>query len=101
MKEYERGGTMTEMNERDLGKLRGRVKEKFDTQKAFAEALGKDLSLVNQTLNGKRDIDQGEIEQWCETLEISKEEIPDYFFSRKVANMQQKEPQTVYEVPAA
>lgn len=74
--------------ERDYGKLRGRVAEKFKTQKAFAEAMGKDLSLVNQTLNDKRDIDQEEIEQWCEALEISTEEIPAYFFKRKVANMQ-------------
>ena len=79
---------MKETTERDYDKLRGRVVEMYRTQKGFAEALGKDLSLVNLTLNGKRNIDQEEIEQWCRVLKIPTEEIPTYFFGKKVANMQ-------------
>ncbi|MBQ9328918.1 MAG: DUF739 family protein [Solobacterium sp.] len=79
------------MTERDYRKLRGRIVEKFDTQKDFAKAINKDISLVNQTLNGKREIKQEEIEIWAGALDIPIEEIPAYFFEKRVTFSQLEE----------
>lgn len=62
-------------------KLKGRIVEVFDTQGAFADALGVTQQTVSQKLKNKRELTRAEIERWCELLKIEREEIPSYFFT--------------------
>lgn len=61
-------------------KLRGRIRERYKSQAAFAEALGKSICSVNLKLNGKVDWSASEIRTTCELLDIQPAEIPQYFF---------------------
>lgn len=65
-------------------KLRGRIKEKFGTQKAFAEAMGMSTVSLSKRLSGKLDWKTPEIVRACELLEIPLEENALYFFMKKV-----------------
>ena len=61
-------------------KLRGRIVEKFGSQSAFAEALKTtDVTVVNK-LNGKSSFSLEDIVNWCNTLDITKDEVGSYFF---------------------
>lgn len=62
-------------------KLRGRIREKFGTQAAFAEAVGMAETTLSSKLNGKTDWTRAEIEAACRLLDISAEDIPAYFFT--------------------
>lgn len=61
-------------------KLRGRIREKFGTQDAFAKALGMDPSSLSSKLNGKTEWTRTEIEKACVLLEIPLDEAHLYFF---------------------
>lgn len=62
-------------------KLKGRIVEKFDTQKNFAKALGVSPGTLSQKLKNKRKLSREEIARWCDLLEISNENLPSYFFA--------------------
>lgn len=64
----------------DYRKLKGRIKEKYDTQDRFAKALGIGRVSLSQRLNNNLDFSQKEILRASELLEIPTEEIPAYFF---------------------
>lgn len=64
----------------DYRKLRGRIKERFGTQDAFAAAMGIGRVSLSQRLNNSLGFSQREILRAAELLEIPTEEIPDYFF---------------------
>ena len=68
----------------DYSKLRGRIKEKFGTQAAFAAAMEMSGVSLSDKLNNKVQWNQKEIDKGSDLLEIQKEEIPDYFFTTKV-----------------
>lgn len=68
----------------DYSKLRGKIKEVFGTQDAFAEAIGIGRVSLSQRLTGKLDFSQNEINSACESLGLDKSEIPMYFFMEKV-----------------
>ncbi len=68
----------------DSAKLRGRIVEKYGSQTAFAEAAHRSISFVSQYLNGKTYLDQRIIDEWAVLLDIPNNEIPDYFFTKKV-----------------
>ena len=68
----------------DYRKLRGKIKEVFGTQDNFAKALGIGRVSLSQRLNNYLDFSQREINKACILLNISKEEIPTYFFTIKV-----------------
>lgn len=68
----------------DYRKLKGKIKEVFETQKAFAKALGIGRVSLSQRLNNLLDFSQEEIKTACELLHISSDEIPVYFFTTKV-----------------
>lgn len=68
---------------RTYGALRERIREKYGTIGAFADAMGKDRSTISQKLNGIVSWTQDEIERACELLEIPKSNIPDFFFYEK------------------
>ena len=69
------GGTLNEL------KLRGRIREKFGTQEAFADAMGMSNTTLSAKLNRKTDWKRQEIETACRLLGIDAECIPVYFFT--------------------
>lgn len=64
----------------NYSKLRGKIKEIFGTQEAFAEALGIGRVSLSQRLNNLLEFTQDEMFKSCELLKISTCDIPDYFF---------------------
>jgi transcriptional regulator with XRE-family HTH domain len=73
----------SEVNKMDYAKLRGRIVEKFQTQSAFARAMGKNTSTINGKLNGKSQWTADEIEKACGLLDIPLTEAHLYFFCKK------------------
>ena len=65
-------------------KLRGKIKEVFGTQEAFAKAMGMNKVSLSQRLSGKLDWKTPEIAKACELLGIPLEENVAYFFMKKV-----------------
>lgn len=68
----------------DYRKLRGRIKEIYNVQSAFADALGVSYTSLSNKLNGVVDFSQEEIAKSVELLQIEKRDIPLYFFVEKV-----------------
>lgn len=64
----------------DYSKLRGRIKEKFNTQDNFANALGIGRVSLSQRLNNQLEFDAGEILKAIHLLDLTEAEIPQYFF---------------------
>lgn len=62
-------------------KLKGRIKEKFDTQERFANALGTTLKTVNFKLSGKSGFSQSDIIAWSKLLDIEPDDYAAYFFA--------------------
>ena len=67
-------------------KLRGRIIEKFGTQKAFAKEYGISNNAMSKKLQGKTAISLADIEKMSAPafLDIKAEEYPVYFFADKV-----------------
>lgn len=68
----------------NYAKLRGKIREVFGTQKAFADALGISSVSLSKKLNNMVEFTQEEINRSCELLHIVTVEIPVYFFTVKV-----------------
>lgn len=68
----------------DYAKLRGKIREKFNTQASFAEAVGMSETTLSERLNNKSMFTQGEITLICSLFDIAVEDIPIYFFTPKV-----------------
>lgn len=68
----------------DYSKLRGRIREVFSTQEAFASAMGMSTTSISAKLNNKVEWSQKEISKAAEILNIQAEEIPAYFLTLKV-----------------
>ncbi|WP_338631498.1 DUF739 family protein [Clostridium baratii] len=68
----------------DYSKLRGRIKEKCNTQDNFSSKIGIGRVSLSQRLNNRIDFSQEEIYTSCEVLNLDLEEIPEYFFTIKV-----------------
>lgn len=62
-------------------KLRGRIVEKYGTNKAFAEKLGLSENSLSKKLKGKTGISQRDIRVWSELLDIDPAEYALYFFA--------------------
>lgn len=75
----------------DTCKLRGRIVEKFGSQNAFASAVKRSISFVSQYLNGHISLDQETIDNWSEALDIAVEDIPTFFFTKKVHETEKQE----------
>lgn len=73
----------------DYSRLRGRIKEIFGTQDNFAKALGIGRVSLSQRLNNYLDFSQQEINKAYILLNLSKEDIPKYFFTAKVQKNEQ------------
>lgn len=68
----------------NYAKLKGRIKEKYGTQEDFAKAMGLTPTTFSFKINGKAKWKQDEIIKAVELLEISQDEIVEYFFNYKV-----------------
>ena len=73
----------------DYRKLRGKIKEVFDTQDNFAEALGIGRVSLSQRLNNMLDFSQNEIYKACKLLSIPIATCHEYFFTLKVQKTEQ------------
>lgn len=62
-------------------KLRGRIKEKYETEGKFAEAMGITQMSLSRKFNGKTQFSSGDIKKMSELLEIPLEEAGVYFFA--------------------
>lgn len=71
--------------EYDYKKLRGRIIEKYGSNKEFAEAINKKPCAISHLLNGTLRFTQEVIDEWCKALDIVQDDIGIYFFSPKVA----------------
>lgn len=69
-------------------KLKGKIREVFGSQSAFADAMDKDNSTISLKLNGKSEWNRAEIEKACHLLKIDISEVPAYFFTAKVGKSQ-------------
>lgn len=67
------------MVEKKMQKLHGRIVERFGNCRKFADAIGCSYQAVYDTLNTGK-IGRARIEKWREALDISKDEIGNYFF---------------------
>lgn len=65
-------------------KLRGKIREVFGTQEAFALAMGMSKSALSMRLNGKIKWTLDEVMKAKELLWIEDAEISTYFFTREV-----------------
>lgn len=65
-----------------FAKLKGRIKEKFGTQQAFAEAMEISTVTISMKLNGKIEWKSDEIAKASELLEIPLEEVGIYFIRK-------------------
>lgn len=61
-------------------KLKGKIKEVFDTQEAFAEAMGMSKTALSQRLNGSVEWKASEIAKACDLLHIPLADAYLYFF---------------------
>ena len=65
----------------NYSKLLGRIRECGLTQESLAKAIGKNKSTISTKLNGRSPFTAREIDDICKVLNISNEEIGDYFFT--------------------
>lgn len=68
----------------NYAKLRGRIKEIFGTQEAFAKAIGISSVSLSQRLNNMLEFTQEEIFNSCEVLNIPLTDMMSYFFTKIV-----------------
>lgn len=68
----------------DTSKLRGRIVEKFGTIDAFSNKTSLSRASVSDYLNGKKTLNQKDIDEWMLLLGIDDSEVFDYFFIQKV-----------------
>lgn len=68
----------------DYKDLKLRIIKVYDTQKAFAVAMGMSRTALNQRLNGLVEWKTSEIIKACELLDIPISEAHTYFFIVKV-----------------
>ena len=73
----------------DYRKLRGKIREVYDTQDKFAEKLGIGRVSLSQRLNNILDFSQKDILSSCKLLGIPIEECYQYFFTIEVQKGEQ------------
>ena len=68
----------------DRNKLKGRIVERYGTQHGFAESIGRTEQTVTAKLAGRSQFSQKDIVEWCNALEIGKDEVGSYFFAKEL-----------------
>jgi hypothetical protein len=71
----------------DYSKLKGRIVEKYATQSNFSKAINLSERTLSLKLNGEIDWKQSEILKAMKLLDISNNEVNQYFFTLKVQNI--------------
>lgn len=74
----------------DFSKLRGRIKEIYGTQTAFALAMLMNEATLSNKLNNNVEFSPKEIIRACLLLSIDFKEINLYFFTLKIQKTEQK-----------
>lgn len=74
----------------NFDKLTGLIVEKFKTKKNFSKSINLSERSVYLKLQGKVEFKPSEIDKACELLDIKIEDIPIYFFDKKVQKNKQK-----------
>lgn len=74
----------------DFSKLRGKIREKYKTQIAFSSDMGFNEATLSNKLNNNVEFTSKEILKAIELLDIDKQLIPEYFFTTKVQEIEQK-----------
>lgn len=70
----------------DYSKLRGRIVEKYGSQRQFADAVGVSEQTITSKMNGRVAISQDDVITWSELLDIEAVDIGVYFFTYKLSN---------------
>lgn len=74
----------------DYSKLKGRIREKFMTQEAFAKRLGMSRTTFSLKLNDVSEFSQREMLQALNLLDVNVKLIDEYFFTLKVKKTEQE-----------
>lgn len=69
--------------EMDYSKLRGKIKEVFGTEGAFARAMGYNRGTISAKLNNQSEWTRADIQKACFLLGVPFSEVEHYFFCRK------------------
>ncbi len=70
----------------DYSKLRGRIVEKYGSQRQFADKVGVSEQTITSKMNGRVAISQEDVVTWSELLDIEAVDIGAYFFAYKLSN---------------
>lgn len=70
----------------DYSKLRGRIREKYETEGCFADALGIGRVSLSKRLNNALDFSRIEMMRTCDLLDIPAHEMHVYFLPKKFRN---------------
>jgi CDP-diacylglycerol pyrophosphatase len=73
----------------DYSKLSGKIREMYGTQSNFAKALDMSERSLSLKLGGKRSWTQDEMDRAISCLKLNAQDIPDYFFKKKVQKIEQ------------
>jgi hypothetical protein len=65
----------------NYSKLRGRIREKCNTEGRFADLMNLSTVSLSKKLNNKSEWTQTEILKACEVLQIESRKVPEYFFA--------------------
>lgn len=68
----------------DYSKLKGKIKEKYETRDRFAKALGIGLSTLSLKLNNKAEWSQEEMRITLQLLGETPDSIDAYFFAHDI-----------------
>ncbi len=73
----------------DYGKLRGKIREVYQTERCFAKALGIGRVSFSKRLNNRLDFSRIEMLRACDLLGIGQAEVGSYFFAPEVQKHEQ------------
>lgn len=74
----------------DFSKLRGKIKEIYGSQSAFASDISMNDATLSNKLNNNVEFTSKEILIACNLLKIPVNEVNEYFFTLKVQKNEQK-----------
>lgn len=74
----------------DFSKLKGKIKEVYGTQGAFATEMAINEATLSNKLNNNVEFSSKEMVRACYLLKIAFEEIKLYFFTLKIQETEQK-----------
>lgn len=69
-------------------KLRGKIKEVFGTQEAFADAMGISTTSLSAKLNGSVEFKLSEVVQAVKILQLEEKDIAVYFFTLEAQELE-------------